>query len=71
LQDQDLSVDEPDGDDGWPSVSEQLADNAEGAPITIRATGWNDISLAIRSAFAKFQDRFPGQAAIRDQDETP
>jgi hypothetical protein len=67
---EDLGVYEPELDDDWPSVTEQLAQtSAEGAPISIFTSGWGDINVGIRSAISKFDDRFPGQAEIRDEDE--
>jgi hypothetical protein len=69
---EDLGVYEPELDDDWPSVSEQLAQtSAEGAPISILTTGWGDINVGIRAAISKFYDRCPGQAEIRDEDEEP
>jgi hypothetical protein len=69
---EDLGVYEPEVDDDWPGVSEQLAQsNSASATISIRTSGAGDINVAIRAAIGKFYDRFPGQAEIRDEDEEP
>jgi hypothetical protein len=65
-----VEVSEPEEDDDWPSVSEQLSrSDAKVAAITIHLIGSGDINAGIQAAISKFHQRFPDQARVCDADQ--
>ena len=72
LSSEQIEVSEPEADDDWPSVDQQVAqDSGQRVSVEMWVLGWGDISVGISAAIAEFQSRHPGQAEIRDEQEGP
>jgi hypothetical protein len=66
LAGEELGVDEPDEDDDWPSVSEQLAQTSgEATPISILTGGWGDINVGIGPRSASSTTASPARQRSR------
>jgi hypothetical protein len=65
-----IEVSEPEADDDWPSVDQQVA-QASGQRVSVEmwVLGSGDISLGISAAIAEFESRYPGQAEVRAEQE--